>query len=385
MSYDERPRGPEMTSAPRPILYVDDDRANLVVFQAAFGDELEVLTASSGAEALEVLRRTPAIALLLTDQRMPGMTGAQLAEAVRREHPDVIRYLITAYSDLGAAIDAINLGQVHRYLKKPWDPVEMRVQLREGLEVYELRRRLRELEARLREVERVYALGVIAGSVVHELRNPMSVVVGFVDLARTQLDRLADVAGARGGEAVEEIRSALAGAWDGIHRMAEIAKGVELTTRRQIGTTRADLGEVVGLTLQLVRNELRLRAQTQVELPAGLNVTISPTQLGQVALNLLLNAVQAIPAAPDTSRIAIVARRDGDRARLEVADNGPGVPEPLKAKIFDPFFTTKDDGGTGLGLAISRAIVSQAGGELRIEDTPGGGATFVVDLPIADT
>src|SRR5688572_20246096 len=96
------------------ILYVDDDRSTLVVFEAAFGDELEVLTAASGAEALELLARHRDVALLLTDQRMPGMTGTQLAETVHREYPDVVRFLITAYSDLAAAVDAINLGQVHR-------------------------------------------------------------------------------------------------------------------------------------------------------------------------------------------------------------------------------------------------------------------------------
>jgi signal transduction histidine kinase len=100
-----------------------------------------------------------------------------------------------------------------------------------------------------------------------------------------------------------------------------------------------------------------------------------------VVLNLVINAIQAVPRTD--ARIRITASRVGARARLEVADNGPGVPLALRAQIFDPFFTTKPDGGTGLGLAISRQIVEEAGGTLRVDDAEGGGALFVVDLPVA--
>jgi len=238
------------------ILYVDDDHANLVVFEATFADELPVLTAASGAEALDLLARHRDIALVLTDQRMPGMTGTQLAEIVHRDYPDVVRYLITAYSDLGAAIDAINLGQVHRYLRKPWDPTELRVLLHEGLELHDLRHRIRDLERRMRQVERVYALGVVAASIVHELRNPLSVVMGYVDLARNQVHRLTQLGGEPAQPLGEDLEHTLAGTWEAAQRMGEIVRGVELSTRRQVGTASSDLGEVVELTLRMVINDL---------------------------------------------------------------------------------------------------------------------------------
>lgn len=366
------------------ILYVDDDRANLVVFEASFGDELQVLTAASGAEALELLATHRDVAVLLTDQRMPGMAGTQLAEIVHREYPDVIRYLITAYSDLAAAIDAINLGQVHRYLRKPWDPAEMRVHLREGLELHAMRQRIRDLEHRLREVERVYALGVVAASIVHELRNPLSVVMGYVDLARNLIERLATMAGPPAVALADDLERTLTGTWEAAQRMGEIVRGVELSTRRQVGTARCDLGEVVELTLRMVINDLRHHADTTTVVSRGLLVAISPTQLGQVALNLLINAMQALPAgrSPEASHVSVLVQARDGRARLEVADNGKGVPDDMKEKIFDPFFTTKEQGGTGLGLAISKQIVEDAGGTLTVADTAGGGATFVVDLPL---
>jgi signal transduction histidine kinase len=357
------------------ILYVDDDRSNVIVFRAAFRDELDIVTADSGAEALEILESDRDICVLLTDQRMPGMSGTQLAEIAKRRFPDVVRFLITAYTDLEAAVDAINLGQVHRYLRKPWDPMEMRVQLREGLELFGLRRQVRDLERRMREVERVYSLGIVAGSVVHELRNPMSALIGYLELARTP-----------GVESGMGIDRALDGAWDAAVRMSDLTRGVELSTRRPIGTTSGDLAEVTDLTIKLVINELRHRAIAMIDLSPPLPVAVSATQLSQVALNLVINAIQAIPddrpCADATIRIC--ASRVGDRARLVVSDNGPGVPDDIKKKIFDPFFTTKLEGGTGLGLAITRQIVEDAGGAIAVEDTPGGGATFVVELPIVE-
>ncbi len=368
------------------VLYVDDDRHNLIVFRAAFAGDLDILTASNGAEALAVLERERDIALLVTDQRMPGMTGTQLAEIVRRDHPHVIRYLITAYADLGAAIDAINVGEVHRYLRKPWDPVELRINLREGLELFDLAAKVRGMERRMREVERVYALGVVAASVVHELRNPMTVIAGYLELARIQGERLVELGGAEAVEPGEELDRTITGAWDAVVRMNEISRAVELSSRSQLESRRADLGGVVEMTLRLIGNELRYRAMLAVELAPGLMVPLDTTRLGQVVLNLTVNAMEALRTGRPHSdgKVRIAVSGDGERARLEVSDNGVGVPDDLKVKIFDPFFTTKVDGGTGLGLAISRQIIERAGGTLRIEDTEGGGATFVVELPLAD-
>jgi signal transduction histidine kinase len=365
------------------VLYVDDDRTNLIVFEATFGEELQLVTASNGAEALAMLAKYDDIGVLLTDERMPGMTGTQLAERVSKTRPDVIRMLVTAYTDLSTVIDAVNLGHVHQYLRKPWDATEMRTHIRDALDLFSTRRRLGELERRMREVERVYSLGVVAASIVHELRNPMSVIAGYVDLAKTHAERLVEMAGPRGAAAAAELEGALDGAWEATMRMGEISRGVELSTRRQAVTDRTDVGEVVELTLLLVANDLNHRGIAQVTAPRGFVVGMSPTQLGQVVLNLVVNAVQALPdtRAIEDNKIVITVSRVGPSVLLEVADNGAGVPDEQKMRIFDPFFTTKAAGGTGLGLAISKQIVEDAGCRLRVHDTPGGGATFSVELP----
>jgi two-component system NtrC family sensor kinase len=112
-------------------------------------------------------------------------------------------------------------------------------------------------------------------------------------------------------------------------------------------------------------------------------VLADPHRLGQVFINLLVNARQAMDGGGRGKAITVSTRRRGERLEIRVADDGPGIPQAHRARIFDWFFTTKPPGeGTGLGLAVSREILVAHGGSLAIEDTPGGGATFVLELPI---
>ena len=99
-------------------------------------------------------------------------------------------------------------------------------------------------------------------------------------------------------------------------------------------------------------------------------------------MNLLANARQAMEAAEKGRTLIVRTRQRGDMVEIRIVDDGPGIPDDVKAKIFDWFFTTKPPGeGTGLGLAVSREILQTHGGNLRLEDTPGGGATFVLEIP----
>jgi signal transduction histidine kinase len=368
------------------ILYVDDDESNLVVFQAACGREFEVLTAGSGAQALELMREHP-VALLVADQRMPGMTGVDLLERARTEFPDVMRILITAYSDFHDATAAINRGQVHRFLRKPWVIEELRASLAEALLSHRTSQRIKALELRLRETERVYALGVVAAGIAHELRNPITAVATNLSLMREELTHLlqAQPPASPLAEALRQVILLLADAREGMQRIADITRGVELSQRRRDAENSADLNDVVRLTLASLRGELRLRAQLTCEIETVPPVCGSRTKLGQVVLNLLVNALQSLPDRPRTeNRVHISLRREGRQARLDVEDNGTGIAEADLERVFDPFFTTKADGGTGLGLAISRRIVEEVNGLIHLTSESGRGTRFSVYLPLAE-
>ncbi|GAB4406795.1 MAG: hypothetical protein OHK0039_08770 [Bacteroidia bacterium] len=135
------------------ILYVDDERQNLVSFKASFRRYYEVHTALGGEEALAALRAQPQIALILSDQRMPGMTGVELFERILTEFPDPVRMVVTGYSDMQAIIQAVNKGQIYYYISKPWKHDELLVIIEKGLEAYRLRSENRSLQHDKHELE----------------------------------------------------------------------------------------------------------------------------------------------------------------------------------------------------------------------------------------
>ncbi|MDP9002008.1 MAG: response regulator, partial [Myxococcota bacterium] len=182
------------------VLYVDDDEANLFVFEAACSNDFDVQTAPSAELALAIMR-SHEVAVLLTDQRMPGTTGVELAAATREEFPDTIRMLVTGYADLDSAIDAINWGQVHRYLRKPWDIRELRATLNEACGLYGINRELADLRRRLLETERVYAIGVVAASIGRELTRPIGHLNEALSATRQGIATVNTMLSALGGPA----------------------------------------------------------------------------------------------------------------------------------------------------------------------------------------
>jgi signal transduction histidine kinase len=366
------------------ILFVDDDEANLVVFDAACGEEFSVLLASSADRALEYMR-TEEIGVVVADQRMPGTSGVELLERVREEYPDTVRMLITAYSDIQAAIGAINRGRVRRYLRKPWEPGELKAELADALDIYAMNRKLAALEVRLRETERVYALGVVVASIAHELRNPMMLVTTGLSYVQNELTKLRELSAASAFKSrLDEMSASLADTRTGVDGVLDIVRGIELPTKSDPAPTdAADFAEVLRLSLRLVSAELKRCASLELDVTDAPRVNASATKLGQVVLNLIVNALQAVSARPRVENvISIRLRNDGRFAVLEVADNGCGISETDAHRIFDPFFTTKAGLGTGLGLAISKKIIEELDGTLVADRDPRlGGARFTVRLP----
>jgi len=373
------------------ILYVDDDTSNLVVLQATCAREFDVITAESGSEALEILKERE-VAVLLVDQRMPGMTGVEVFEATQNQFPHTVRILITAYSDLNDAIEAINRGQIRRYLRKPWEPAELKAVLREAIESYRTRKRIEELERRMLETERTYALGVVAAGIAHELRNPLAAMVMGLDLAQLRLQKVArelqpgTIVHQEQVDAIEHAGQQVVEATKAVDQVTEITRGLELSHRRSDLEQTADLREIVDLTYTFIKSGLVKRAIVNTELADVPRVAGSPSKLGQVVTNLMVNAMQALPDRPRVENVvSIKLRREGRWVCFEVEDNGEGIPSDVIGRIFDPFFTTKAQGGTGLGLAISRRIIEEVEGSIDVASEAGAWTRFTVRLPIAQS
>src|SRR5215217_3747926 len=150
------------------VLYVDDDALNLRVFDANFGQRFRIFRSASPSEALTLLeQRKGEIGVILSDQRMPGMSGVELLERARSLAPEARRMLVTAYADMQAVIDAVNRGQVTRYFVKPWDRADLLAALEEGLRVFALEQKLREVEGRMLQAERLATLGQVTAGIAH--------------------------------------------------------------------------------------------------------------------------------------------------------------------------------------------------------------------------
>jgi signal transduction histidine kinase len=366
------------------ILYVDDEDANRVVMKHNLGRDFTILMASSAEEALEILSRET-VAVLLTDHRMPRMTGVDLAEVVLKRFPEVVRVIITAYSDLETTVDAINRAHVNRFIKKPWTREELVAVMHESLLSYHNARRVRALEQRMIELDRITTLGILAGAVAHDLRQPLSYIVPNLDVIVGDLDWLSHQALP---PPVMRRLQTIRGAVDDLTTGVTYLKSISTSLLKSIHTHKGeqaslDLGLTVQNALTLTRNSLVHAAILTVSLPEEpVLVMGAEGRVIQVVVNLLLNAIQALGPGPAyRNSVEVTLKATGEAALFRVKDSGCGIaPEHLE-KLFVPFFTTKGSAGNGLGLVICKQIAEEMGGKITVESTVGVGTCFTVELP----
>ena len=230
----------------------------------------------------------------------------------------------------------------------------------------------RALESQVLRSQKLASVGLLAAGIAHEINNPLSGVVGY---SRLLLNR----------ELAPEIRDRVQKISDSAERCRKIVEGVLLFSRQGGGEPRPTaLQDVVHRVTRIGEYQWRMHnVQILLDMPHPVEVMADPDQLEQVLLNLMSNAVDAMPRG-GAIQIALGTTGDG-RAQLEVTDSGLGIPPDVIPRIFDPFFSTKEIGkGTGLGLAISYGIIQDHGGDILVRSAPGAGTTFTVLLPSRD-
>ncbi|HJL17996.1 MAG TPA: ATP-binding protein [Sandaracinaceae bacterium LLY-WYZ-13_1] len=239
----------------------------------------------------------------------------------------------------------------------------------------------RMLEAQLRLADRLAAVGAVAAGVAHEINNPLTYILSNADALAQQLDaREAPPPGAPLRRMIDDIR-------EGAHRVGDVVKGLRTMSHpSDEDVSPVELGPVVESSLAIARSDLSQRARVSLSLPDDLPpVRANPARLGQVFLNVLVNAAQALEEHGRRGHLEVRASRRGEWVEVRVRDDGPGIPEHARSRVFEPFFTTKPVGrGTGLGLAISRQIVEGVGGKMEIESRPGEGTEVLICLRPAE-
>lgn len=378
------------------VLYVDDEEMALKYCARALEKDFRILTALNAEDGLKILHeRAGEIAIIISDQRMPGgMQGVELLERARQAHPRILRILATAYTDLDAAIHAINNGAIYKYIAKPWEVAHLYATVRRAMEFFLLQREREELLKEKLSVlhnmmitDRVVSLGVLAAGLGHHLRNALVAIRTFLDLAPTKLqEEQVDL---------EQLRNP--DFWRDFYRHVQghIKKVTEMLGDLVFATTPEEkpfqncvqvpevLQKVVEkLSPHFAAKQLRVDCQFTSPLP---NLTSDGLKFHRIFELLLMGEIASLP---DGAQLSIAARTvpgagNESEVQVEIADNGPGLPNDALRALFDPFFVpTVPPQEFGIHLMTCYFLVYHHGGRIEVKSRVDGGTVFLLTFPL---
>ncbi len=377
------------------ILYVDDEVMSLRNFERAFGDSFRILTAENAQEGLRLLREhREEIGVLMTDERMPGERGVWLLEKARGLEPRILRILVTAYADMQVAISAVNDGSIYKYVTKPWDPPVLHTLLRRALDFYLVQRERDKLLGEklvmlnnMMIADRVVSLGLLAAGMSHHIRNALVAVKTFLELTPLKLkEEGVDVDASRHLDFWGHYwRNALAQ----IERINDMLKDLWAAAERPS----AEFSDEVGLSgiLKSVVEKLgpklrELEVTVEVRIPGDLPLMRVDRKKFERLFELLFE--DELVFLPRGSRITVSAdvtegRFNEPEIRIEVRDNGPGLPQESLRTIFDPFSVRNNSPSEyGIRLMACFFIVHYHRGNIVAQSAEGKGTTFTLRLPV---
>ncbi|MFO0958697.1 MAG: hybrid sensor histidine kinase/response regulator [Isosphaeraceae bacterium] len=379
-------------SGTRPIvLVVDDEPEVLRSVYDLFRLEFRILTAERGSDALRMLAEED-VQVILSDQRMPEMTGVDLLRQASLIRPDATRLLFTGYADLGAVIDSINKGNIFRYISKPWEVDELQQTLRQAVERNQLirdkRRLIEELERNNRDLAEANAVKERFIEVAsHELNTPVGVVLGLAELWKITQGPQASPNELAWIDRIQHAGERLAAI---VERIGQLLRAERFET---LDLRPTELAPLIRQAIEQV-DPFRLDRRQQFEVFIDPNLgkaVVDPSKLGDLLANLLINAIKF---TPDGGTIRIAAGPDGDdEFRIEVADNGVGIATEDRRYLFEPFYTGRDTRhhssgvhefgrkGIGLGLRLVKTFVDLHGGRVEVESEEQRGTLFRVRMP----
>jgi two-component system probable response regulator PhcQ len=378
------------------ILYVDDEEKSLKNFSRAFGESFRILTAPNAQAGLALLdEHKDEIGVLMTDQRMPGEKGVWLLEKARQLRPRIIRILVTAFTDMDAAIAAVNTGSIYKFIMKPWDPPQLDNNLRRALEFFMVQQeRDQLLKEKLSVIhnmmiaDRIVSLGLLAQGLSQHIRNPLQAVRTFMDLAPLKIEEEKRHAG--------ELRDPEF--WHEYYKNAQgqLDKITKLLNDLWSAPERPGLGFGDKLNLHAVLEAETQRLKHLFE-SKQINITNNlPVDLPEVGgdgpkihrlFELLLK--DEVASLPDGSVITVTGKFHAQplngqpEVEITIKDNGPGLPTEALRLLFDPF-TLRMDLPTEYGINLMGCffIVHHHSGRIEAHNDDDQGTVFRVHLPI---
>lgn len=390
------------------FLVVDDEPDILDAIQRLFRKDYRVLTARTAQEALDIVEEQE-VQVVMTDQRMPRMSGIEFLAKLRETRPEIVRVLFTGYSNIDHVIDAINEGHVYRYISKPWKPAELKLFVAQAFEYYESRRerdallgqlqeanqrleqqntQLSEANEELKSLDRVK--NVFMEVVSHELNTPIAIILGYVFLLRKELD----------GKFGAVTDKALSGIDSSAMRLKSISNRIFKMLSNEgpastLNLEKLSVAEFIDEVRQQVEPFLFKREQTlEVHVGPGVDqIHADREKLTDVFLNLIMNAIKFSHDGQAIHLKIAASEEDPEVITFCVEDQGIGISEEDISQIFDAFFSTFESRhhssgdfefgkrGIGLGLSVAKRFTEMHGGSIDVESAEGKGSRFMVFLP----
>ena len=372
------------------ILYVDDEEKSLKYFTRAFEDQFRIFTAVNAQDGLKTLEEhKDGIGLLMTDQRMPGEKGVWLLEKARQLRPRIIRILATAYSDMDAAVAAVNTGAIYKYVTKPWDPPQLEATLKRGIEFFIVQRErdqlLREKMSVLHNMmiaDRIVSLGLLAAGLSHHIRNSLVAVKTFLDLAPAKLkEENLDLAGLRNPDFWKDYYQNVQGQIGKINNMLKdlwvASESPTFAFNDQVHLHEIIAGAVEKLKDSFAAKNIQLDNQIPNSLPT---LAVDKPKFQRLFELLLKDEIVSLPAGSKITLSAqFVPNQNPEKAEIHVRihDDGPGLPKEALRLIFDPFVVRSDSPlEYGINLMACYFIVHHHGGRIEAKSEDGKGTTF---------
>ena len=356
----------------------EDDYDLLLLELTRIGYDVTDAVRVQTADAMRAALAAAPPEIVFSDWSMPSFLALDALETLHESGLDVPFIIVSGTIGEETAVEALRNG-AHDFLIKS-RMARLGVAIDRALREAGARREQQRMQEQLTISDRMASVGILAAGVAHEINNPLAAVLANLGLALEELDQLSpDARQILFREELEDARMAA-------ERVRDIVRDLRIFARTEEEPRSAvDLHRVMDSTIRLASNEIRHRARLVRDFQAIGPVVGTEARLGQVFLNLIVNAVQALPEGmADRNEIRVTIAPAGDHARITIEDTGPGIPPEAMKRLFTPFFTTKPAGiGTGLGLSICHRIVTAFGGTIQAENQPGAGARFTVQLPLA--
>lgn len=377
------------------ILALDDEQSILNSLKRLFMNEpYTIVTTTDANEAMDIIAKEN-IKVVLSDHRMPGITGVEFLGKVKEKKPDVIRILFSGYADFSAAEQAINIGEVYRFISKPWNTNELKETVRQAVGLYDLvienrdllkntKQKNEELEILNRKLKGMYEIQKeFTSTVSHELRTPLASIKSTVDLVLSETP----------GKLNEDQAKFLNKTKNNVDRLSRLINDILDLTKMEAGKsefniTLNDIGEIINEVVEAQESIAKEKGLLlKVEIPSGIpKVPFDSDKMHQVFNNLMSNAIKFTEEGGIT--VSCANNQDQNHVEICVADTGPGIKEEDMNKLFLKFQQLGDScnhvGGTGLGLAICKEIISRHCGKIWVESEIGKGTCFKFILPIQD-